>query len=95
MSASNWGICPKCYKARQEEYAGGLDQLAKDYGKISLGEYEARKRELTPPRHSSLRETLREDYEIYLIGPKLYIDYECSCSVCGLRYSFEDARDIL
>ncbi len=37
--------------------------------------------------------TLREDYEFYLVGFTLEIDYHCRCTDCGFEFEYENKVD--
>ena len=86
MSADNWGICPKCIKAKNK-------RIEEAYGKVSRKEYERMLSEINK-NDIGLR-TLREDYEIYTDGDGIFsIRYSCRCSDCGFYHTFKHAEAV-
>ena len=97
MSADNWRECPQCetYKADEEDRLGSL--LRKDYGKISIENYEQRQEELKIFLREELKETLREDYQYYLDSATttLGVFYQCRCTECGFGFKVTEDIDYL
>ena len=94
MSADNWSKCPKCKRKQAKSQEKSLENLKKKYGKISPEEYV----QMTNKIHNSperLKETLREDYEIYLEDDILIIVYAASCQECDFYYEYKNELDIL
>ncbi len=94
MSADNWGICPRCKERNKRELAGLAKKLVDGYGKISREDYEKLlDQEISV---SELRETLREDYELWVNEDGLfYVSYGCSCNVCGFEFNFAYEENVL
>jgi hypothetical protein len=85
MSATNWDECPECLRSwvRDKETAA---QAAKEaYGRVPESEYHA----MLEKVHNwpTLKETLREDYEVGIASDgQFYVYYKAFCDKCGFDY---------
>jgi len=41
------------------------------------------------------RQSLREDFEFYLLANILSINYSCECNICGFKFIFNKKVDVL
>lgn len=90
MSADAWVQCPICQN-RPDEYRNGIDHL---YGKVLEEEFLILVRKLEKLK---TKETVREDYEIYINeGGNLSISFSAKCVTCGAEWSFvkEDIKPL-
>ena len=97
MSADNWEYCPRC--TRREEVRLGERQVEVDalYGKVSVEEFNTARAALDEEREAftNRRATFREDYEFYGADTGVVkVEYSGECTICGLKLSFKDSRDI-
>lgn len=93
MSADNWGICPKCKKQADDDFAKKVADVGKKYGKVPSDEYLALVK--TIQKQPELEPTLREDYEFSTDEDAEFIaSYYCSCSTCGFGHSFKHKATI-
>jgi hypothetical protein len=83
VSADNWKQCPKCVEKSQNELTHYIEKLS-GVG-LTLGEVAT----LVTKKKSELKETLREDYEIYSEDFVVYVTYSCHCTKCGFSASME------
>lgn len=97
MSADNWSHCPYCIAALRAEKDVELAGIKASYGKIPAEQYEAERAAYVPFDPSKAVETVREDYEIYLVGgwdadtatPNGVVSYSAHCQECGAGVDFE------
>ena len=84
MSADAWRVCPQCIAHGTLKKTELKQKAAEVYGKVSIAEFDGIRQEELDAEEEEPECTLREDYEIFMQEDgKLYIDYGCSCSVCG------------
>lgn len=84
MGADNWTICPKCKAKQVADEIQQQKDIAAAYGKVSMAIYTDMQNKSLP----KLRETLGEDYEIYMEDTGLLIiKYLCHCDRCGFEFS--------
>jgi hypothetical protein len=92
MSASNWGICPKCLAREKSKAIFRQKRLEDNYGKISQTEFVEEEEKLRLLEDILEKPTLREDYEIGVnsIG-EFSVTYSASCQApdCGFEYRYE------
>lgn len=98
MSADNWAICPRCL-ARAQKSAADMTASAMDsYGKVSVKEFDERRRKADAFAKDALDErqltTFREDYEIGLYQGAIHVTYDGACATCGLALEFRDIRPV-
>jgi predicted Zn-ribbon and HTH transcriptional regulator len=91
MSADNWTVCPKCQKEVDKKYAKEKQFLASQYGKISAYAFVERSNAF---KNMTLKDTLREDYEIGIYEGEFYIRYSGCCSKCGYEFKYDYKQKI-
>lgn len=93
MSADAWRICPKCTRVESKK-AVAEREADEAYGKVSKDEWQ-RLQKYADSLRDEPEETLREDYEIFMDEDgKLYINYRCSCGICGFSHHYEYEKKV-
>jgi hypothetical protein len=96
MSADNWATCPRCKNSKVDKVAALEKQVKESYGKVPAEEFMRLNGALTQARLDVDKDdwnnrSFREDYEIYGAEDGIVkVGYSGSCTVCGLRLSFDD-----
>lgn len=95
MPADNWRECPNCDANKSQKENDMLNLLQKDYGKISIENYDERTKALKEFMRQELDCTLREDYEYNLdtTAGELGIYYKCHCYECGFGFTYTEDVD--
>lgn len=95
MSASNWAVCPRCAKQREEKVTTMRREIESNYGVIPLAQHDALRRQLTEFENAKHEATLREDYEFCGAEDGTVIaEYRCSCTKCGLESDFTHRHEL-
>ena len=101
MSADRWHICPQCLVNSRAEHARMIKDLREAYGKIPQEDW-LKTSDAIPANPVMLKETLRENYEIFIcsgagigVAGEFYISYRASCETCGFKHSFEHKKRLL
>lgn len=96
MSADAWRICPKCEKINSEGDREKAISAAKFlYGKVPQADW-VRLMAQAEKVVDDPKETLREDYEIYMDESGfLNIHYRCGCDVCGFSHKYEVRKNTM
>jgi hypothetical protein len=99
MGADNWAICPKCERERDEMLAAQEKEVNAMYGRAPADEYLKALAKLHADQQEvdtddRLLRTLREDYEIGVLGDELVIVYNGGCKNCGLRVTFRHTKPV-
>jgi ribosome-binding protein aMBF1 (putative translation factor) len=96
MSANNWRVCPKCKATRGAELAAESEELAKQYGKIKLAEFNRLTNELHDKYKDDLEESLREDYGLRITEDgTFYVSYRGHCGTCGFTHTFKHEDKVI
>jgi hypothetical protein len=95
MGASNYAVCPKCWKEQVASEADALQRVLASYGKVLPDEFLAAQARLTTTRKDDFDRTFREDFEIYNDNEgSVHVDYHGMCSKCGVKLAFELEKEI-
>ena len=94
MSADNWGVCPRCWKKAQTEYASLVASLDSAYGTVPLAVFDDMRKQVQNGLDEEDFLTFREDYEFYVRDELLHIRYSGWCQKCGCGIDVEDTRKI-
>lgn len=94
MGADNWGVCPSCKRKAEADKIEQQKLVGESYGKVAPDEYLRLFNEAAQP--ISLKDTLREDYEIGVDETGYFaVSYSGSCHVCKFAFTFKEERDTL
>lgn len=89
MSADNWRTCPRCEKTFVSQSDKQISVAKHQYGKIHFDAYNKLLIDAYAMPIDECPCTLREDYEQEMLNDGSYfVSYKCSCSVCGLSWSY-------
>lgn len=90
MSPTNWAVCPKCEKKRQEELSKKKELLHSQYGKTEANYWLAQREQLSVEKKKEAPETMRESYGMEMsIEGKFEVWYSASCDDCSFTFKFE------
>lgn len=93
MSADNWAVCPRCLYAAELLLQARQDETRKQYGKVTIDEWEVLSEVLTEELDTEKLRTFREDYEFWgAEAGLLHIEYSGECTKCGLKCLHEDTK---
>ena len=93
MSASNWGICPRCMRKVEQAQTDLLNRVETDYGKVSADEYRELIERSSRPREEE-ETMLREDWEISIWDDEFCVHYSASCEKCGFSHKFKHTEKV-
>lgn len=94
MSADNWMVCPVCRKAHDAKAAKALEKATKQYGKVSVGKYDADLRDARNLSAEELPSEFREDYEIRISADGVFtVSYSGYCRTCDAKFVFKHECD--
>lgn len=92
MSANSYTYCPRCISKKRLKIEKLETALNEGYGKLPKEEWLDKIESLEDLKSEIDRQTLREDYEIWMEGteipPRFSVRYSCSCENCRFKYSF-------
>jgi hypothetical protein len=81
--------------ARQKRLAETRQEIADAYGNVSVEEFDAMRAALAESETRGLRNTLREDYEIFLSEKgEFYASYRGGCAECGFEHKFKHEEQV-
>ena len=88
MSADNWAICPKCEITHLRQQQRAFDRAQDAYGKVTSEEYEKMMNAARLQKESTIKESLREEFEIGILGMEFEVSYSGHCSKCQFDFNF-------
>ena len=96
MSADRWTTCPRCLKEAIADYRQRESELREKYGVVPIDEYVLCQKQLGEcPTSTSLKNTLREDWEIGTDEDgEFYVRYTANCQTCSFRYEYTYGEDV-
>jgi len=99
MSADGYAVCPRCLAAAEKKLAEQAEILANGYGTVSVDEYNEAVKAVNEGLGPEFEEgeytgTMREDYEFYVRGNTLHVDYGAQCRVCNLTFNLNQEHTI-
>lgn len=93
MSATDWQLCPRCYAMAEKNHAQRIKDATASYGKIEIKEWMKENSEAQKPIEH--KETLREDYEMFIGEDGLfYVSYSAGCDICGFEHRFKHEEQL-
>jgi len=96
MSADNWGVCPRCRVAHEQDLLARAKEVDAAYGKVAPTEYDGLRRQYAAFAETRPEETFREDYEIGMNTDGTFsVDYHGRCETCGLKHVFKHTDRVL
>ena len=91
MSATDWSVCPKCFKAAKEKQERRKRRAKAAYGKVSDEEYQKLLRRAN--RRIEMPNHLREDYTQGVDDEGEYgVHYRASCADCDYEFEFNHVQ---
>ena len=96
MSAGNYDVCPRCGKksrAALEEKRQEVIRALTELRKAIPDQFDAVAGSCKLPSVHP-KETLREDYELFIQEGVFYVGYTCHCSECNFSFSFKHSEPL-
>lgn len=95
MSADRWSECPQCEADHAKEIAELQESVIAAYGKVNAEEWAAfNERSRKQLQEMTLRNSLREDWEIFIREGRLCVDYYAKCEDCGFTINFNHTEKL-
>lgn len=95
MSADNWTTCPRCADHRKQALVARVAEVSASYGKVPVEDFDRMRQELDAQKREPLKETFREDYEIYgAEDGEVEVRYAGRCSECSLALEFAHSHPL-
>jgi len=93
MSASNWGVCPKCQATAEAIQESRRKKAEKAYGKVTADEYA----QLVADANHKIdtASSLREDYQIGITDDgEFFVIYRGDCQRCDFHHEFKHEKKL-
>ena len=88
MSADNYAKCPACAAKHKAQIKAKKAELRELYGVVNHTEFQRRQAELTDLEKDAPPSSLREGWELGIIGNELFISYSAWCEECDFQRTF-------